>query len=321
MVLHLRRRSHFPQGLAGRRSDRRSVRERPSKEIFVIAQRIQERPGRSADYRRRRARADSRCAADQSSRCICWRLRPPMQSARRPRLSPSQAGPLSTDADRVMEQYRKLGEAAESRLRRARQRRAELQRSREDAEVKPRQPSLTSHDGIFRKTTASRVRKERSSKFNVGGRSSAFRWLAILFQVYVPRFVPYLLSGTAAAGDGIFFADAAVAGGGGVVRRGHRPGAGFAVASSSGDVRHREDAGGILRGVGEPALRCGESVCGWCWDSSFSSSMQFSIGCWSGRCWGRRLQFELVQTTGAGVLNAVVAVFLYQFLDKLKITG
>lgn len=33
------------------------------------------------------------------------------------------------------------------------------------------------------------------------------------------------------------------------------------------------------------------------------------------------LQFDLVQTLVYGILNAIVAVFLYQFLDRLKITG
>ena len=42
------------------------------------------------------------------------------------------------------------------------------------------------------------------------------------------------------------------------VRRGHRPGAGFAFAQSPGHVRNRQDAGGLLRRVGQPALRRGE---------------------------------------------------------------
>jgi Gpi18-like mannosyltransferase len=36
---------------------------------------------------------------------------------------------------------------------------------------------------------------------------------------------------------------------------------------------------------------------------------------------GQTLQLELVQVLVVAILNAIVAVFLYQFLDRLRITG
>ncbi len=36
---------------------------------------------------------------------------------------------------------------------------------------------------------------------------------------------------------------------------------------------------------------------------------------------GERLEFEVTQALVLGILNAIVAVFLYQLLDRLKITG
>ncbi len=103
-------------------------------------------------------------------------------------------------------------------------------------------------------------------------------------------------------------------------RRGHRPGAGFAFAQSAGDVRDRQDTGGLFRGVHEPALRRAESrrAAG----AEFLLlllSPVFLLG--AGRALlGEALDFDLQTTLVVAVLNALVAVPLFHILDKLKVT-
>ena len=134
--------------------------------------------------------------------------------------------------------------------------------------------------------------------------------LAILFQVYVPRFVPYLaISGTAAAGDGVFLADVAVADGRGAVRRGHRPGAGFALS------HHPLGMFGIVKTLvgyfaASVSLRFDVEIpcCVWCWRFSFFSSMQFFYWVLARALLGDTSQFELAADLVLAVLNAVVAV-------------
>ncbi len=51
----------------------------------------------------------------------------------------------------------------------------------------------------------------------------------------------------------------------------------------------------------------------------FTSCISLSFGCWRAALLGQQLGFDTPRTLVLGVLNAVVAVTLFHFLDKLKI--
>ncbi len=98
-------------------------------------------------------------------------------------------------------------------------------------------------------------RKSHISKFNAAS-IIGIPLAAILFQVYVPRFVMYLSYLELPLLVTVYFALMRRSPVAGVLfRRGNRPRAGLALASAAGNVWNREDAGRLLRGVGEPALR------------------------------------------------------------------
>ena len=110
--------------------------------------------------------------------------------------------------------------------------------------------------------------------------------IAILFQIYIPLFFEiHGLSGYAAAGDGLFLADAAQRGGRHFHRSVHRTGAGLSVEESARTVRHRQDDG---RAISRRRSDCASTwiirSSGCCWAFSFSSSTSSSPGCCSGRC-------------------------------------
>ena len=167
-------------------------------------------------------------------------------------------------------------------------------------------------------------KKDRVSKFNVGA-MIGIPLAAILFQVYVPQFIKYLSYLELPLLVTVYFAlmkrfadrGSTVPGRGG-------PRAGLSVLTSSGNVRDRKDAGGLLRSLGQPALRRGKSGCE-AGAGFFLFSFTKFFPYWvtgSARCWlGEALEFDPQQTLVLAVLNAAVAVPLYHILDKLKITG
>ena len=239
-------------------------------------------------------------------------------------------------------QYRKIGEAQkhvygergtgapnynlspEEIARKAQQAKADADSKAAAEKPSHRSPprSRRSNERIRRRIRGTVAQKDRVSKFNVAA-IIGISLAAILFQVYVPRFVTYLSYLELPLLVTVYFS---------LMRRSPMAGVFFGaaiglaqdslVAASVGDVRHRQDAGRIFRGVGEPALRRGESrCCGWCWRFSSSSFTNFFIGCCRARCWARRSTFDPQQTLMVAMLNAVVAVPLFHLLDKLKVTG
>ena len=218
----------FPQGLAGGRSDRGPSRENAQGDLRY-AQRISEWPGRSADRDRRGA-----CSRFRS----CRRANQPVHLLAPPPAEPGDARRLRTAATGPAIRCGPGGGAVPARSAKrksmftasaARARRittaAAITKLREHASRTPRRPM----NEFSRGSSPSRARKT-AFRSSTSPSMIGIPLAAILFQVYVPqvRHVSFL-SGIAAAGDGVFLADAAVAGRGRIVRRRHRPGAGFAV--------------------------------------------------------------------------------------------
>ena len=101
----------FPKGLPVGRSDHGAARERRQGDLRD-AQRLSEWPGRSADHRGRRARADSRCGRP-AVRPVHLLAPPPADDGGRRHRRPSHCKPVLYPPTpiAVEEQYRKIGEA------------------------------------------------------------------------------------------------------------------------------------------------------------------------------------------------------------------
>jgi rod shape-determining protein MreD len=165
------------------------------------------------------------------------------------------------------------------------------------------------------------VRKERSSLFNAGV-IIGISLLAILFRVYVSRFVPYLQYLELPLLVTVYFS---------LMWR--SPIAGLLFGAAIGiaqDSLSNLPLGmfGIVKtlvgyfaasmslrvDVGNPLLRL---VLGFVF-FFFHALLYWVL---ARALLGQALQFEIVQVLVLAILNAIVAVFLYQFLDRLKITG
>jgi rod shape-determining protein MreD len=165
------------------------------------------------------------------------------------------------------------------------------------------------------------VRKERSSMFNAGV-IIGISLLAILFRVYVSRFVPYLQYLELPLLVTVYFSlmwRSPIAG--------LLFGAAIGIAQDSlsnlplgmfGIVKtlvgYFAASMSLRMDVGNPLLRL---VLG------FFFFLFHSLLYWvlARALLGQALQLELAQVLVLAILNAIVAVFLYQFLDRLKITG
>ncbi len=279
---------HFPEGLAGGRSDRGSSPANRSKEIYVTPSGFQNGLEEVLivieGVHTRRFRACLR----RISRCTCSRRRRPSRRARAG--EPAQTGPLS-DADRIVDTVPQDRRGGKSRLRRARHRRTQLQHQPGPEASRSAQAAAQTAGAMteFTQEFTEPRKKDRVSKFNAGA-MIGIPLAAILFQVYVPQFIKYLGYLELPLLVTVYFA---------LMRRspiaGVLFGAGIGLAQDSlshaslGDVRNREDAGGLLRRVGEPALRRGKSGgARWCWHFSSFSFTSFSTGCWRGHCWAKR---------------------------------
>ncbi len=165
------------------------------------------------------------------------------------------------------------------------------------------------------------VRKERSSMFNIAV-IAGISLLAILFRVYVSRFVPYLQYLELPLLVTVYFS---------LMWR--SPIAGLLFGSAIGLAQDSLSplplgmfgivltlvgyfaASMSLRvDVGNPLLRL---VLG------FFFFIFHALLYWVlvRALLGQPLQFEVAQVLVKAILNAIVAVFLFQFLDRLRITG
>lgn len=165
------------------------------------------------------------------------------------------------------------------------------------------------------------LRKDRSSMFNVAV-ITGISLLAILFRVYVSRFVPYLqylelpLLVTVYFSlmwrspiAGLFFGAAI-----GLAQDSlsHHPLGMFGIVKTL--VGYFAASMSLRVDVGNPLLRL---VLGF----FFFLFHQLLYWVLANALLGETLVFEVPQALVLAILNAIVAVFLYQFLDRLKITG
>jgi len=165
------------------------------------------------------------------------------------------------------------------------------------------------------------VRKDRSSMFNVAV-IIGISLLAILFRVYVSRFVPYLQYLELPLLVTVYFS---------LMWR--SPIAGLLFGAAIGlaqDSLSQLPVGmfGIVKtlvgyfaasmslrvDVGNPLLRL---------VLAFFFFFFHELLYWvlARALLGQALEFDVVRVLVLGILNAIVAVFLYQFLDRLRITG
>jgi len=165
------------------------------------------------------------------------------------------------------------------------------------------------------------IRKDRTSLSNVAV-IAGISLLAILFRVYVSRFVPYLQYLELPLLVTVYFS---------LMWR--SPIAGLLFGAAIGlaqDSLSQQPLGmfGIVKtlvgyfaasmslrmDVGNPLLRL---VLGFVF-YFFHALLYWVL---ARALLGQTLQFELLQVLVLAVLNAIVAVFLFQFLDRLRITG
>jgi rod shape-determining protein MreD len=165
------------------------------------------------------------------------------------------------------------------------------------------------------------LRKERNSMFNVAV-ITGISLLAILFRVYVSRFIPYLqylelpLLVTVYFSlmwrspiAGLFFGAAI-----GLAQDSlsHHPLGMFGIVKTL--VGYFAASMSLRVDVGNPVLRL---VLGF----FFFFFHQLLYWVLANALLGETLGFELPQALVVAILNAIVAVFLYQLLDRLKVTG
>jgi rod shape-determining protein MreD len=165
------------------------------------------------------------------------------------------------------------------------------------------------------------LRKERTSMFNVA-MITGISLLAILFRVYVSRFVPYLQYLELPLLVTVYFS---------LMWRSPIAGLlfGAAIGLAQDSLSHHElGMFGIVKtlvgyfaasmslrvDVGNPLLRL---VLGF----FFFFFHQLLYWVLARALLGATLEFEVTQVLVLAILNAIVAVFLYQLLDRLKITG
>ena len=165
------------------------------------------------------------------------------------------------------------------------------------------------------------LRKERNSMFRVAV-IAGISLLAILFRVYVSRFIPYLqylelpLLVTVYFSlmwrspiAGLFFGAAI-----GLAQDSlsHHPLGMFGIVKTL--VGYFAASMSLRVDVGNPLLRL---VLGFV----FFFFHQLLYWVLANALLGETLGFELPQALVVAILNAIVAVFLYQLLDRLKVTG
>jgi rod shape-determining protein MreD len=165
------------------------------------------------------------------------------------------------------------------------------------------------------------LRKERGSMVNVAI-ITGISLLAILFRVYVSRFVPYLqylelpllvtvyfsLMWRSPIAGLLFGAAIGLA----QDSLSHHPLGMFGIVKTL--VGYFAASMSLRVDVGNPLLRL---VLGFFF-FFFHALLYWVL---ARALLAQALQFELAQTLVLAVLNAIVAVFLFQFLDRLKITG
>ena len=176
---------------------------------------------------------------------------------------------------------------------------------------------MTGFSGHYREP----VRKDRGSGFNIAI-IIGISLLSILFRVYISRFVPYLQYLELPLLVTVYFS---------LMWRSPIAGALFgAVIGLAQDSLSHQYLGmfGIVKtlvgyfaasmslrvDVGNPMLRL---VLGFFF-FFFHALLYWVL---ARALLGEALQFELGQVLVLAILNAIVAVFLFQFLDRLKITG
>lgn len=165
------------------------------------------------------------------------------------------------------------------------------------------------------------LRKERNSMFNAAV-IVGISLLSILFRVYVSRFIPYLqylelpLLVTVYFSlmwrspiAGLFFGAAI-----GLAQDSlsHHPLGMFGIVKTL--VGYFAASMSLRVDVGNPVLRL---VLGF----FFFFFHQLLYWVLANALLGETLGFELPQALVVAILNAIVAVFLYQLLDRLKVTG
>jgi rod shape-determining protein MreD len=165
------------------------------------------------------------------------------------------------------------------------------------------------------------VRKERSSMFNVAV-IIGISLLAILFRVYVSRFVPYLqylelpllvtvyfsLMWRSPIAGLLFGAAIGLA----QDSLSHHPLGLFGIVKTL--VGYFAASMSLRVDVGNPLLRLVLGFVFFCFHALLYWVLERAL-------LGQALQLEPVQILVMAILNAIVAVFLYQFLDRLRITG
>lgn len=165
------------------------------------------------------------------------------------------------------------------------------------------------------------VRKERSSVFNVAV-ITGISLLAILFRVYVSRFVPYLqylelpllvtvyfsLMWRSPIAGCLFGAAIGLA----QDSLSHNPLGMFGIVKTL--VGYFAASMSLRVDVGNPLLRLVLGLFFFIFHALLYWVLVRAL-------LGQALQFELTQVLVLAILNAIVAVFLFQFLDRLRITG
>jgi rod shape-determining protein MreD len=165
------------------------------------------------------------------------------------------------------------------------------------------------------------VRKERSSVFNVAV-ITGISLLAILFRVYVSRFVPYLQYLELPLLVTVYFSlmwRSPIAGllfGGAIGLAqdslSHLPLGMFGIVKTL--VGYFAASMSLRVDVGNPLLRL---VLGFFF-FFFHALLYWVL---ERALLGHAVQLEPVQVLVKAILNAIVGVFLFQFLDRLRITG
>ena len=165
------------------------------------------------------------------------------------------------------------------------------------------------------------LRKERNSMFNIAV-IAGISLLAILFRVYVSRFIPdlqylelpllvtvYFSLMWRSPIAGLFFGAAI-----GLAQDSlsHHPLGMFGIVKTL--VGYFAASMSLRVDVGNPLLRL---VLGF----FFFFFHQLLYWVLANALLGETLGFELPQALVVAILNAIVAVFLYQMLDRLKVTG
>ncbi len=165
------------------------------------------------------------------------------------------------------------------------------------------------------------IRKERSSVFNVAV-IVGISLLAILFRVYVSRFVPYLqylelpllvtvyfsLMWRSPIAGLLFGAAIGLA----QDSLSHHPLGMFGIVKTL--VGYFAASMSLRVDVGNPLLRLVLAFVFFFFHALLYWVLERAL-------LGQALQLEPVQVLVLAILNAIVAVFLYQFLDRLRITG